>query len=109
LVLNVRWQTTRLSEFLRSVFYEDWMPHQVSGRYDAPWLMGLFSDFHAIFARPTSSLPVRLGALNGCSRSGQLDHVSVQLAAGVRRELEGKASVPESAEAGDPADRSRLG
>lgn len=75
------------------------MPHQVSGRHDAPRFINLFSDFTPYLRARRFRSPCGLGALNRlflprAARPG------TRLAAGIRRELEGDASVPEPAQAG---------
>jgi hypothetical protein len=93
--------------FLCQMFYEDWMPHQVSGRYDAPRFIDLFSDFTRYSRARRFRSPCGLGALNRLFLP-RAARPRTRLAAGIHRELEGEACVPEPAQAG-AADQSRLG
>jgi hypothetical protein len=68
------------------MFYDDWMPHQVSGRYDAPRFIDLFSDFTPFSRARRLRSPYGLGALNRLFLS-RAARPRTRLAAGIRREL----------------------
>jgi uncharacterized protein (DUF2267 family) len=79
----------QLPELLRGVYYEGWIPERVPVRYDAAEFTQLFAEQARV---RLAEVPGIVGAISGglgdLFSPGQLEHVLVQLPAGLRSELE---------------------